>query len=61
MKEAKDNGGLAAYSGQFKEIMNEITELKKQKAAIAAEQANNIEIANKTAAAVEAMNTYRMG
>ena len=58
MKEAKDNGGLAAYSDQFKEIMNEIAELKKRKAAIAAEQANNIEITNKTAAAVEAMNNF---
>ena len=58
MKEAKDNGGLAAYSDQFKEIMNEIAELKKRKAAIAAQQADNIEMANKTAAAVEAMNNF---
>ena len=58
MKEAKDNGGLAAYSDQFKEIMNEIAELKKWKAAIAAQQANNIEMTNKTAAAVEAMNSF---
>ena len=58
MKEAKDNGGLAAYSDQFKEIMNEIAELKKRKSAIAAQQANNIEMTNKTAAAVEAMNNF---
>ena len=58
MKEAKDNGGLAAYSDQFKEIMNEIAELKKRKTAIAAQQANNIEMTNKTAAAVEAMNNF---
>ena len=58
MKETKDNGGLAAYSDQFKEIMNEIAELKKRKAAIAAQQANNIEMTNKTAAAVEAMNNF---
>ena len=58
MKEAKDNGGLAAYSDQFKEIMNEIAELKKRKVAIAAQQANNIEMTNKTAAAVEAMSNF---
>lgn len=58
MKEAKDNGGLAAYSDQFKEIMNEIAELKKRKAAIAAQQANNIEMTNKTVAAVEAMSNF---
>ena len=58
MKEAKDNGGLAAYSDQFKEIMNEIAELKKRKSAIAAQQANNIEMTNKTAAAVEAMSNF---
>lgn len=58
MKEAKDNGGLAAYSDQFKEIMNEIAERKNREATIAAQQANNIEITNKTAAAVDAMNNF---
>lgn len=50
MKVAKENGGFAAYSDQFKEIMAEIAELKKRKEAIAVELQQNTEAENRIAA-----------